>query len=114
MSHSPTSIPSTAIIAESKLRAYLLAPREHGDKSKFLARAGFLGSNWRQLESAIRSVSTSGSAVLDATNEYGDFYRQDGILVGPNGVTLPISLIWLKRKIDGEFHFITLKPLREK
>jgi hypothetical protein len=41
---------------------------------------------------------------------YGIFYGVEGDLAGINGVTLSVTTIWLKRKIDGKFQFITLAP----
>lgn len=51
-------------------------------------------------------------AVEDGTNEYGTFFRVEGILEGPAPPPLQVVLIWLQWKLDGTFHFVTLKPLR--
>ena len=52
-------------------------------------------------------------AVADGTNEYGNFFRVEGELVGPAGVSLQVVQIWLQWKSDGMIHFVTLKPKRE-
>ena len=45
--------------------------------------------------------------------EYGTFYRVEGELIGTNNVKLSVTTIWLQRKIDNQFQFITLKPRKE-
>ena len=57
----------------SKLSDYLLAPRRHNDKSKFLSQAGFTKDNPTFLEQAILDVVTQNEAVKQKTNEYGEF-----------------------------------------
>lgn len=105
-------IPPDAIIPEEKLTRYLLVPREEDDKSKFLARAGFTQDNSDELLTAIRQLSESAEAVEDGNNQYGDFYRIEGAITGPNGHILDVVLIWLQWYQDGTFHFVTLKPQR--
>jgi indole-3-glycerol phosphate synthase len=107
-------IPPNAIIADSKITRYLLVLREQDDKSKFLAQAGFTQDNPEQLTSAIRQLADAVEAVEDTTNEYGIFYRVEGELIGINNRNLSVITIWLNRKIDGRFQFITLKPKKEK
>jgi len=107
-------IPFDAVIARSKLVDYLLVLRPWDDKCKYLAQAGFEVENAELLESAIRGLAAQSDAIEDGKNDYGTFWRVDGELPGPNGVVLPIVTIWLKWSSDGTFHFITLKPRREK
>jgi hypothetical protein len=105
-------IPDGAIIPQEKIVDYLLAPRPWDDKSRFLARAGFTADDPLELERAIRQMVERHEALDDGENEYGTFYRVVGELDGPNGVSLPVILIWLQWKADGMFHFVTLKPYR--
>lgn len=105
-------IPSDAHIPYEKLTRYLLAPRDNDDKSKFLAQAGFTQKNPGQLLTAIRQLATRQAAIADRENEYGTFYRVEGKLHGPSSVPLSVITIWLKRRADGAFQFITLKPKR--
>lgn len=107
-------IPPDAIIPNSKITNYLLVLREQDDKSKFLAQAGFTQDNPEQLTLALRQLADSVKAVEDTTNEYGIFYRVEGELIGINNKNLSVITIWLNRKIDGKFQFITLKPKKEK
>ena len=93
-------IPDDAIISEEKLVRYLLAPRRKNDKSGFLAQAGFTSANPDRLEQAIRRQ-----------NEYGAFYRVEGVLVGPEGMLLTVT-IWIQQTIEDRYRFVTLKPAR--
>ena len=107
-------IPSDAIIPPEKSTRYLLVPRPWDDKSQFLAQAGFSLDDPARLENAIRQTASRFEAFEDGTNEYGTFYRIEGDLDGPNGRTLQVVLIWLQWKLDGTFHFVTLKPHKVK
>jgi hypothetical protein len=105
-------IPASAIISPEKITRYLLIPRPWDDKSQFLSRAGFSADEPEFLESAIRRVTEKYEAMTDGENDYGTFYRIVGELDGPAGVSLSVVLIWLQWKLDGTFHFVTLKPNR--
>jgi hypothetical protein len=105
-------IPEDAIIADDKLNKYLLVQRPLDDKSGFLFRAGFTLNNWAELRDAIRRLTASTDAELDGRNEYGTFYRAEGLLVGPVA-QLPVTLIWMQRENDKRFSFVTLKPRKE-
>lgn len=107
-------IPPDAIIPDAKITRYLLVLREQDDKSKFLGQAGFTQDNPEQLTLALRQLADAVEAVEDTTNEYGIFYRVEGELIGINNRKLLVITIWLNRKIDNQFQFITLKPKKEK
>jgi len=83
------------------------------NKSKFLAQAGFTQENSEILRSAIRLLAESAEAVEDGNNEYGEFYRLEGNLFGPNGRNLVVVTVWLRWYLDGNFRFVTLKPQKE-
>ena len=102
-------IPSDATIDETKFTGYLLVQRPSDDKSAYLRRAGFELKNWSDLAAAIRRLADAVDAVEDGSNEYGTFYRVEGMLEGPTG-NLPVACIWMKQAIDGRFRFVTLKP----
>lgn len=107
-------IPPDAIIPESKLTRYLLIWREEDDKSKFLAQAGFTIDNPQDLESAIRHLLATNDAAEDGSNQFGDFYRVEGDLIGVNGRILGVVTIWIvKSSVDDVFRFVTLKPGRK-
>ena len=102
-------IPSDATIDDTKLTDYLLVQRPWDDKSGYLRRAGFELKNWTDLRAAIRRLADAVDAVEDRSNEYGTFYRVEGMLEGPTG-NLQVLCIWMKQAIDGTFRFVTLKP----
>ena len=106
-------IPENLNISEDKITRYLLVQKVRNDKSKFLAQAGFTQENPEALRAAIRMQAMATEAIADRSDEYGTFYRVEGNLVGENGVSLAVATIWLRRQIDGEFHFVTLKPFKE-
>jgi hypothetical protein len=106
------NIPPDADISMEKLTRYLLMPRVRDDKSKFLAQAGFDQTNPDVLLQAIQDHAAAHEAISDGDNEYGEFYRVEDGLLGPNGITLPVVTIWIRWHIDGSTHFVTLKPLR--
>ncbi|MFM2314999.1 MAG: hypothetical protein RLZZ04_4275 [Cyanobacteriota bacterium] len=99
-----------AVIPEAKLTRYLLVYKPRNDKSQFLAQAGFTLDNWQVLKIAIQQLNQSVEAKVDRTDEYGTFYNVKGELQGVNGINLSVVTIWLERKSDGKFQFITLVP----
>jgi hypothetical protein len=105
-------IPTDAIIADEKLTAYLLVPRFWDDKSGYLRGAGFSLDHWTKLRDEIRRIAATTEAVEDGGNEYGIFYHIESVLNGP-AAKRPVTLIWMRRAVDQEFHFITLKPRKE-
>ncbi len=106
-------IPENAIIPDAKLNHYLLVLCRRDDKSKFLAQAGFTAENSEALLAALRQLTRSSDASFDRTDEYGTYYQIEGILQGINGVNLDVVTVWLQRKIDQQFQFITLIPNKE-
>jgi hypothetical protein len=102
-----------AVIRRHKLTHYLLVLRVEDDKSQYLAQAGFTLENPDALERAIRRLLESSDAIQDRSNEYGDYFRVTGALVGINGRILNVVTVWIMlAKNDGKFHFVTLKPDR--
>ncbi len=106
-------IPGDAIIAPEKLTRYLLAPRSKNDKSRYLARASFSLKNPEELEAAIRGLAASVDAVEEDTHRWGTDYTVTGSLLGPGGSALAVKVVWIRR-VDGQFHLVTLTPSKEK
>lgn len=106
-------IPEDAIIPNAKLTRYLLVLRPRNDKSKFLAQAGFTAENPEALLVQLRQLVRTSNALEDRTDEYGTYYQVKGILHGDNDIHLNVITIWLQRKIDQQFQFITLIPNKE-
>ena len=104
-------IPESAVVSPEKLRRYLLIPRLVDDKSRYLARGGFVQTNWQLLETEIRELAATSPAIEDGKNDYGTFWRNEGFLAGPRS-TLAVVLVWIEWTSDGAFHFVTLKPLK--
>ena len=103
-------IPDDSIIPFEKLTRYLLVAKVRNDKSKYLAQAGFTQENPEALLKAIRSLTGETEAEQERTTEYGTLYLVKGELIGVNGVRISVITIWLARKADGKFQFITLVP----
>ena len=103
-------LPSNIVIAEAKLRDYLLTQRSEDDESGFLALAGYSQTNWRQLESDIRQLAGVEEADLISKSQYGDMYELKGCLTGPNGKVLYVSAFWITLEATGETRFVTLVP----
>ena len=55
-------------------------------------------------------LTKTGEAELEKTTEYDAFYHVSGDLVGVNGFNISAIAVWLQRKADGQFQFITLVP----
>jgi hypothetical protein len=103
-------IPEDSIIPDAKITQYLLVLKTRNDKSRFLAQAGFTQENPDDLRFAIQRQAMNKEAIEEKSNEYGTFYQIEGELIGVNGVSLSVVTVWLRRLIDGEFQFVTLKP----
>ena len=104
-------LPKNIAVSREKLLKYLLVSRPTDDKSKYLSSAGFTLRAPDRLQEAILELARTAESTEDGRNEYGVFWRTEGMLVGPLA-ELPIVLIWLQRFADESFHFVTLKPKR--
>jgi len=107
-------IPSDSLIPDSKLTQYLLVFKTRNDKSQFLAQAGFTQANPEQLKEALVRLIETYPAIFDRSDQYGDFYQVIGTLRGINTINLEVVTIWIQRKVDAQFQFVTLMPQKEK
>jgi hypothetical protein len=103
-------IPEDLTIPDAKITQYLLVPKARNDKSRFLAQAGFTQENPEALNLAIQRQAMDKEAIKEKSNEYGIFYQVEGELIGVNGFSLSVVTVWLQRRVDGKFQFVTLKP----
>lgn len=103
-------IPEDATIPESKFTKYLLVFKQRNDKSKYLAQGGFFLENWQALDAAIQALVKINEAIEKTTDQYGTYYQVRGILQGINQTKLPVITIWIQRKADQKFYFVTLVP----
>jgi hypothetical protein len=107
-------IPQNAVIPEDKFIKYLLVKREFDDKSKFLQSVDFTLENYHILIEELKQLIKCEGAVTERESAYGVFYSVTGTLTGPQGKKLAVVTIWLHKKADGKFKFITLKPFKGK
>jgi hypothetical protein len=105
-------LPTDAVISMEKLANYLLTELPRGDKSRFLAEAGYTRVNAEQLQRDLREQILSLDATPLPTRGYGERYEIRGRLRGPNGMTLLVRTIWMREFATDAVKFITLIPLR--
>lgn len=103
-------LPADLLIAPDKLTRYLLVSLPRNDKSKFLAQAGYLPSNWQVLRTDLFTLAARCDAELVETNQFGDYHFVRGELRGPNGVLLRVQTIWMTEHLSKLTKFITLIP----
>lgn len=103
-------LPLDATIAEEKLTRYLLLPQARGDKSAFLARAGYGQASVDYLLRDLRDQLLPLEAQRLESNTFGQYYEIRGMLSGPNGVALAVRTIWMTESLSGITKFVTLIP----
>jgi hypothetical protein len=84
----PVKLPADTVIAAEKVTKYLLVRQARGDKSAFLARAGYTTANPEQLLHDLRRQVLSQEAVRLHRTKFGQFYEIRASLTSPNGTTL--------------------------
>ena len=107
----PMRLPADAAISMEKLTNYLLMELPRGDKSRFLAHAGYTGPEAGRLERDLREQILCLEATPLASRGYGDLYEICGFLRGPNGREVAVRTIWMREHETGIVKFITLIPL---
>jgi hypothetical protein len=105
-------LPADVVIAQEKLRYYLLLPREENDKSKLLATVGYTLANWETLDHDLRQLAIAQDISNTEPSLYGTKYEVCGQLRGPNGRTLPVVTVWITLHATGETRLVTLFPDR--
>jgi hypothetical protein len=103
-------LPADAVIVKEKLTQYLLLPQARGDKSAFLAQAGYVLEKADQLLMDLRAQILPLEAETLESNAFGQYYQVRGTLIGPNAVALRIRTIWMTEHLSGVTKFITLIP----
>jgi len=68
-------LPADAVIAVEKLTKYLLVRQARGDKSAFLAQAGYTAANPGQLLHDLRRQVLSKDATLISRTKFGELYE---------------------------------------
>lgn len=105
-------LPTDALIATDKLTRYLLVLQARGDKSAFLAGAGYTIDNADQLLRDLREQILPLDATVLESNKFGQYSEIRGRLTGPNGVVLTVRTIWMTEHLSGITKFVTLIPDR--
>jgi hypothetical protein len=103
-------LPKDSNIAPEKLTRYLLVPQARGDKSKYLALAGYTLDNFTTLLTDLRAQILNQDATALETTVYGQLYEIRAQLVGPSGRSLRVRTIWMTEYLSGATKFITLIP----
>ena len=105
-------LPPESVIAPEKVWNYLLLPQVRGDKSQFLALAGYTLAHAEQLLEDLRKQILPLDATLRESSKFGDKYEIRGVLTGPNGNQLRVRTFWMKDADSSVTRFITLVPNR--
>ena len=103
-------LPLDTTIAREKIANYLLVHQSRGDKSQFLAAAGYVPDNAEKLLADLRHQILPLDANLVEQNQFGDYFEICGALSGPNGVVLRVRTIWMTDRLSGRTKFVTLLP----
>ena len=103
-------LPVDSIIAFRKVKGYLLSPQADGDKSLFLARAGYSAESAEILMEDLRRQILPLDAEYTGDSEYGKKFRIRGSLRGPNGMSLAVVTVWMTDNEFGLTKFVTLFP----
>lgn len=103
-----------AIIADEKIREYLLTPRNRNDKSRWLSEAGYTLENWRDLQNDIREQLLHINAQLCEKSTYGKMFEIIGELNGPNNFVLFVRSFWIIETNSGLTKFVTMYPDRKR
>jgi hypothetical protein len=106
-------LPADVVIAQEKLRHYLLLPHEENDKSKFLTMAGYTLANWETLNHDLGQLAIIQDISITEPSLYGTKCEVCGQLRGPNGRTLPVVPVWITLHATGETRLVTLFPDRK-
>jgi len=107
-------LPPDCLISAEKITRYLLVPLARGDKSAFLARAGYTQEDPLQLLHDLRTQILPLDAVAAGENKFGRYFEARGLLRGPNGVPLRVRTIWITEHLSGSTKFVTLIPDKQR
>jgi hypothetical protein len=107
-------LPQDSLISTEKITRYLLVPLARGDKSAFLARAGYFLENSRQLLNDLQNQILPQDASVAHENKFGRYFEIRGLLRGPNGIGLRVRAIWMREHLSGRTKFVTLVPDKER
>ena len=107
-------LPPNSLIPTEKITRYLLVPLARGDKSAFLARAGYTLENPQQLLDDLRTQILPLDGAPAGENKFGRYFEIRGLLRGPDGVGLKVLTIWMTEHLSWRTRFVTLIPDKQK
>ncbi len=101
-----------AIVAESKIRDYLLSSSHPVGRFKaaFFAALGFSSDNWEVLRDALLAIAVSGDAVPGQQSAFGQKFEVRATLTGPSGRRAEIVTVWMVPAQHDFAHFVTAFP----
>ena len=103
-----------AVIAEAKIKDYLLSETHEDGKSKaaFFTRFGFLSIEWEELAGALRQHVADNEVAATLTTSRGVHYTIEGPLRTPAGETPLIRSVWALETGSVTPRLITAYPLK--
>ena len=101
-----------AIVADAKVRDYLLSPSHPVGrfKSSFFNALGFSVANWDELRQALLSLVRSADATRGQSSPFGQKFEIRGILAGPSGRQASVVTVWMLPNGREFAHFVTAFP----
>ena len=105
-----------AVIAEVKVRGYLLSETHEDGKSKaaFFMRFGFSAHEWETLADALREHIADHEVAGTLTTSRGVHYTVEGALQTPTGETPLVRSVWVLETGSTTPRFITAYPLKRR
>lgn len=101
-----------AVVAEDKVRGYLLAvanPRSRGKPAFFLA-FGFGLEAWELLRDRLLEIAAAGEALEGPASPFGRKFEIRATLKGPSGRTAQVTTIWIVESGENVPRFVTAYP----
>lgn len=107
--------PDAAVIAEEKVRDYLLnaAHPDNGGKAAFFIALGFARENWNALAIAFRELARTTHVSAQLESSHGQKYILEGRIQSPGGRSSVIRTIWIVDRGEDILRLVTAYPHEE-
>lgn len=104
---------SKVTIPKEKLIDYILSETHSTGKSKakFFRKIGFIETNVKLFEKALRKIAKSEEVKKEIISEYGTKYILDGKIDSPSGKAVEVRTIWIIEKGQNRPRFVTVYPV---
>lgn len=104
--------PDMAIVDEAKVREYLLSTTHPVGRFKavFFLRLGFTQDDWTELRQALIRDHAHSEAQNAGSSAWGQKFRIDAGLAGPQGTIVQATSIWIVRTGESVARFVTAYP----